>query len=73
MVVNNNNHLIILLLRQQVKCAAKHIDIKLYIVKEIVRNCNESIERVFADPLIKGLPPCEFRELAADKGLRESL
>jgi hypothetical protein len=28
---------------------------------------------VFADPLIKGLPPCEFRELAADKGLRESL
>jgi hypothetical protein len=28
MVVNNNNHLSSLLLRQQVKCATKHIDIK---------------------------------------------
>jgi hypothetical protein len=28
MVVNNNNHLSNLLLRQRVKCAAKHIDVK---------------------------------------------
>jgi hypothetical protein len=28
MVVNCNNHLCSLLLRQRVKCAAKHIDIK---------------------------------------------
>jgi hypothetical protein len=56
MVNNNINHLSSSLLWQQVKCAAKHIDIKLYVVKEIVRNHNESIEQVLVDPLTKGLP-----------------
>jgi hypothetical protein len=33
-VDNNNNHSSSSLLRQRVKCAAKHIDTKLYVVKE---------------------------------------
>ena len=37
-------------------CAAKHNDIKSYIVKEKIQNHIESIE-VLADPLNKGLPP----------------
>jgi hypothetical protein len=78
MVYNNNNHLSSLLLWQRVKCAAKHIDIKLYIVKEKVQNHTKSIEhisnmQVLADPLTKGLPPNVFREHTVDMGLRESL
>jgi len=43
-------------------CAAKHNDIKSYIVKEKIQNHIESIEpistkQVLADPLNKGLPP----------------
>ena len=32
-----------------------------------------STEKMFADPLIKGLPPNVFREHVANMGLRESL
>jgi hypothetical protein len=46
MVDNSNNHISNLLLRQQVKCAAKHIDTKLYVVKEKVQNHYESIEHI---------------------------
>jgi hypothetical protein len=73
MVNNNINHLSSSLLWQQVKCAAKHIDIKLYVVKEIVRNHNESIEQVLVDPLTKGLPLSAFREHTVDMDLWESL
>jgi hypothetical protein len=73
MVDNSNNHLSSSLLWQQVKWAAKHIDIKLYVVKEKIRNHIEIIEQVLADPLTKGLPPSAFREHTIDMGLRESI
>jgi len=38
MVDKSNDHLSILFLWQRVKCAAKHIDNKLYVIKEKVRN-----------------------------------
>ena len=58
--------------------AAKHIDIKFYIVKEQVQNqtiCLEHIRtnQMLADPLTKDLPPKVFREHLAGMGLRESL
>ena len=58
--------------------AAKHIDIKFYVVKEQVQNqtiCLEHIRtnQMLADPLTKDLPPKVFREHLAGMGLRESL
>ena len=58
--------------------AAKHIDIKFYVVKDKVRDHSISLEHIstkkmLADPLTKGLPPIVFRELLADMGLRENL
>ena len=58
--------------------AAKHIDIKFYVVKEQVQDqiiCLEHIRtnKMLADPLTKGLPPNMFREHLAGMGLRESL
>jgi hypothetical protein len=58
--------------------AAKHIDIKYYVVKDKVRDHiinleHISIERMLADLLTKGLPPNVFREHVAGTGLRESL
>jgi len=58
--------------------AAKHIDIKFYVVKDRVRDHAISLEHVttekmLVDPLTKGLPPNVFREHLAGMGLRESL
>ena len=58
--------------------AAKHIDIKYYVVKDKVRDHVISLEHIstkkmLADPLTKGLPPNVFREHVASMGLRESL
>ena len=58
--------------------AAKHINIKYYVVKEKIRDQTISLEhistkRMLVDPLTKGLPPNVFREHVASKGLRESL
>jgi hypothetical protein len=58
--------------------AAKHNDIKYYIVKDKVRDQIINLEyistgKMLADPLTKGLPPNVFREHVADMGLRESL
>ena len=58
--------------------AAKHIDIKYYVVKDKVRDHiinlgHISTEKMLADPLTKGLPPSVFREHLAGMGLRESL
>ena len=57
--------------------AAKHIDIKYYVVKDKVRDHvisqHISIEKMLADPLTKGLPPNVFREHVAGMCLRESL
>ena len=57
--------------------AAKHIDIKFYVVKEQVQDqtiCLEyiSTKKILADPLSKGLPPNVFREHLAGMGLREA-
>jgi hypothetical protein len=58
--------------------AAKHIDIKYYVVKDkvwdhIINLEHISTEKMLADPLTKGLPPNVFREHVAGMGLRESL
>ena len=58
--------------------AAKHIDIKFYVVKGQVQDesiCLEHIrtDKILADPLTKGLPPSVFREHLAGMSLRKSL
>ena len=58
--------------------AAKHIDIKFYVVKEQVQDqtiCLEHIRtnKMLADPLTKGISPYVFREHLAGMGLREGL
>jgi hypothetical protein len=55
--------------------AAKHIDIKYYVVKDkvwdhIISLEHISTEKMLVDPLTKGLPPNVFREHVADMGLR---
>jgi hypothetical protein len=58
--------------------AAKHINIRFYVVKEKIQDQAISLEHIstkkmITDPLIKGLPPSVFREHLAGMGLRESL
>jgi hypothetical protein len=58
--------------------AAKHIDIKYFVVKDRVQDQTIEIEhiiikQIFADPLTKGLPLNIFRDHVADMGLLESL
>ena len=58
--------------------AAKHIDIKYYVVKDKIQDHeikleHISTEKMLADPLTKGLPPNVFREHVAGMGLKESL
>ena len=58
--------------------AAKHIDIKYYVVKDKVRDHvinleHISTEKMLVDPLTKGLPANVFREHIASMGLRKSL
>ena len=58
--------------------AAKHIDIKFYVVKDKVWDHSISLKHIstkkmLADSLTKGLPPNMFREHLAGIGLRESL
>jgi hypothetical protein len=57
--------------------AAKHIDIKYYVVKDKVRDQTISLDistvKMLADPLTKGLPPSVFKEHVAGMGLRDSL
>jgi hypothetical protein len=58
--------------------AAKHIKIKLYVVKECIHDQTISLEHIstkkmLVDPLTKGLPPNVFNEHVAGMGLRESI
>ena len=58
--------------------AAKHIDIKFYIVKEKIQDHAISLEHIstkkmLADPPTKGLLPSVFSKHIADMGLMESL
>jgi hypothetical protein len=53
--------------------AAKHIDIKYYVMKNKIRDHiisleHISTEKMLADPLMKGLPPNVFREHVAGMG-----
>ena len=58
--------------------AAKHIDIKFYVVKEKIQDHSITLEHIstkkmLADPLTKGLPSSVFSEHVAGMGLKESL
>jgi hypothetical protein len=58
--------------------AAKHINIRFYVVKEKIQEQTISLEhistkKITVDQLTKGLPPSVFRENLAGMGLRESL
>jgi hypothetical protein len=58
--------------------AAKHIDIKYYVVKDkvwdqIINLEHISTGKMLVDLLTKGLPPNVFREHVAGMGLRKSL
>jgi hypothetical protein len=58
--------------------AAKHINIRFFVVKEKIQDQTINLEHIstkkmIADPLTKGLPPSVFREHLAGMGLRESL
>jgi hypothetical protein len=58
--------------------AAKHINIRFYVVKEKIQNQTISLEHIstkkmIVDLLTKGLPPSVFREHLPGMGLRESL
>jgi len=58
--------------------AAKHIEIKFYVVKDKVQDHSISLKHIstkkmLADPLTKGLSPNVFREHLAGMGLRQSL
>jgi hypothetical protein len=58
--------------------AAKHINIRFYVMKEKIQNQTISLKHIntkkmIADPLTNDLPPSMFREHLADTGLRENL
>jgi hypothetical protein len=58
--------------------AAKHINIKYYVVKVKIKDHIISLEhistkRMLADPFTKGLPPNVFKEHVAGMSLRENL
>ena len=58
--------------------AAKHIDIKYFVVKDRVQDQTIKVEhlstkQMLVDPLTKGLPPNIFRDHVAGMGLLESL
>jgi hypothetical protein len=58
--------------------AAKHINIRFYVMKEKIQDQTISLEyintkKMIADPLTKGLPPSVFREHLAGMGIRKSL
>ena len=57
--------------------AAKHIELKYYVVKEKAQNhtieiIHKSTKEMLADPLTKGLSPDVFNKHVAGMGLRES-
>jgi hypothetical protein len=58
--------------------AAKHINIRFYVVKEKIQDQTISLKhtstkKIIADLLMKDLPPSVFIEHLAGMGLRESL
>ena len=74
----NNNVAVFLSSNNKSSGAAKHIDIKYFVVKD--RTQDQTVDMVhisttmmLADPLTKGLPPKNFNEHVASMGLMESL
>lgn len=62
----------------QLSVAAKHTDIKYYVVKDKIRNHTISLERIrtermLGNPLTKNLPSNVFKEHVTGMGLREAL
>ena len=60
------------------ECAAKHIEIKYFVVKDRIQDHTIELEHIstkemLADLLTKGLPPNIFHELIAGMGLSDSL
>jgi hypothetical protein len=58
--------------------AAKHINIRFYVMKEknqdqIISLEHISTKKMISDPPMNGLSPSVFREQLADMGLKESL
>ena len=58
--------------------AAKHIDIKYFVVKDRIQDHTIELEHIstkemLPDPLTRGLPPNNFHELIAGMGLSDSL
>jgi hypothetical protein len=58
--------------------AAKHTNIRFYVVKDKIQDQTISLEHIstkkmIVDPLTKGLPPSVFREHLVDMDLRKSL
>ena len=75
---HNNNPTVCYAYNNKSSGAAKHIDIKFYVVKDKVWDHSISLEHIsikkmLVDPLTKGLPPNVFREHLAGMGLKKSL
>jgi hypothetical protein len=73
-----DNKLVVFFLSNKSSDAAKHIDIKYFVVKDRVQDQTIEIEHIsikqmLADPLMKGLPPNIFCDHVAGMGLLESL
>jgi hypothetical protein len=74
----NNKSTVFFLSNNKSSDAAKHIDIKYFVMKDIIQDQIVEIEyistkQILADPLTKGLPPNIFRDHEAGMGLLESL
>jgi hypothetical protein len=74
----NNKSAVFFLSNNKSIDAAKHIDIKYFVMKDKVQDQTVEIEHIsikqmLADPLTKGLPPNIFCDHVADMGLLESL
>jgi hypothetical protein len=74
----NNKSTVFFLSNNKSSDAAKHIDIKYFVMKDIIQDQTVEIEyistkQILADPLTKGLPPNIFRDHEAGMGLLESL
>jgi hypothetical protein len=73
-----DNEPVVMYAHNKTSGAAKHIDIKYYVMKDKVRDhiinlAYISTVKMLADPLMKGLLPSVFKEHVAGTGLRNSL
>jgi hypothetical protein len=74
----NNDPVVLYAHNNEKTKAAKHINIRFYVVKEKIQDHTISLEHIstrkmVVDPLTKGLAPSVFREHLAGMRLRESM